>query len=80
MFNGVSGVNFGDIIATIIILGLIAIPFILVIFIYKAYKKNMKRAEERLNVEKQQAFVLQKRVDELNERVIKIENLLKEID
>lgn len=80
MFNGVAGVNFGDIIATAIILGFIIIPVILVFFIYKAYKKNTKRAEEKLNIEKQQTFTLQKRIDELNERVNKIESLLKEVD
>jgi|GEM_PF-1583285 len=80
MSNGVSGVNFGDIVATITVLGFIAIPVFLIFFIYKAYKKNTKRAEEKLNIEKQQTFILQKRVDELNERVNKIENLLKEVD
>ncbi len=58
----------------------IAIPLILVVLFYKVYKKNVMRAEEQLNLEKQQTFILQKQVDELNERVIKIENLLKEVD
>lgn len=40
----------------------------------------MKRGEERLNAEKHQTFNLQKQVDELNERVSKIESRLKEID
>lgn len=57
-----------------------AIPIILVVLFYKAYKKSVNRAEERLNLEKQQTFILQKQVNELNERVIKIENLLKEVD
>ena len=64
----------------IIALGFMAIPIILVVLFYKAYKKNVTRAEERLNIEKQQTFILQKQVDELNERLIKIENLLKEVD
>jgi uncharacterized protein YoxC len=64
----------------IIALGFMAIPIILVIFFYKAYKKNIKRSEERLNIEKQQTFNLQKQVDELNDRVGKIESLLKEVD
>ena len=58
----------------------LAIPIILVVLVYKLYKKNTKRAEERLNLEKQQTFNLQRKVDELNERVVKIENLLKEVD
>ena len=80
MSNDVSSINFGDIVATIITLGFMAIPIILVIYFYKAHKKNVKRAEERLDVEKQQTFNLQKQVDELNERVAKIESLLKEVE
>ena len=80
MSNGAVGVNLGDIVATIIILGFMVIPIILIVLLYRVYKKNAKRAEERLNVEKQQTFNLQKQVDELNERVGKIESLLKEVD
>lgn len=80
MSNGAVGVNLGDIVATIIILGFMVIPIILIVLLYRAYQKNAKRAEERLNVEKQQTFNLQKQVDELNERVGKIESLLKEVD
>jgi len=80
MSHGVSGVNIGDLVATIVMLGFMVIPIILVVLFYKAYKKNVKRAEERLKVEKQQTFNLQKQVDELNERVGKIESLLKEVD
>ena len=57
-----------------------AIPIILVVLFYRAYKKNTNRAEERLKIEKQQTFNLQKQVDELNERVGKIESLLKEVE
>ena len=77
MSNGATGVNLGDVVATIIMLGFMVIPIILVVLFYRAYKKNVKRAEERLKVEKQQTFNLQKQVDELNERVGKIESLLK---
>ena len=80
MSNDVSGVNVGDIVATIVTLGSMVVPIILVVLFYRAYKKNVKRAEERLNVEKQQTFNLQKQIDELNERVGKIESLLKEED
>mgnify|MGYP003442486899 FL=1 len=80
MSHGVSGVNVGDLVATIVMLGFMVIPIILVVLFYRAYKKNVKRAEERLKVEKQQTFNLQKQVDELNERVGKIESLLKEVD
>lgn len=80
MSNGATSVNIGDIIATIFTLGFIVIPIILVALFYRAYKKNTKRSEERLNIEKQQTFNLQKQVDELNDRVGKIEKLLKEVD
>ena len=80
MSNGVSILNIGDIVATIIMLGFLVIPILLVIFFYKAYTKNRKRAEEQLNVEKQQTIILQKQVEALNERVMKIEHLLKEED
>ena len=76
MSNVASSVNMGDIVATIFTV----IPIILVVLIYRAYKKNVKRAEERLDIEKQQTFNLQKQVDELNDRVRKIEKLLKEVD
>ena len=77
MSNGASNVN---IVATIFTLGFMVIPIIVVVLIYRAYKKNVQRAEERLNIEKQQTFNLQKQVDELNDRVRKIEKLLKEVD
>lgn len=77
MSHGATGVNIGDIVATIIILGFMVISIILVVLFYRAYKKNVKRAKDRLNVENQQIFNLQKQVDELNERVEKIESLLK---
>ncbi len=80
MSHGATGVNAGDTVATIIMLGFMVVPIFLVVLFYRAYKKNVKRAEERLNVEKQQTFNLQKQVDELNERVGKIESLLKEVD
>ncbi|MGE7024345.1 ArsR/SmtB family transcription factor [Solibacillus cecembensis] len=80
MSNGATGVNIGDIVSTIIILGFMVIPIILIVLFYKAYKKNGERAEERLSIEKQQTLNLQKQVDELNKRVGKIESLLKEVD
>ncbi len=80
MSNGATGVNIGDIVSTIIILGFMVIPIILIVLFYKAYKKNGERAEERLSIEKQQTLNLQKQVDELNKRVGKIESFLKEVD
>lgn len=80
MSNGASSVNVGDVVVTIVTLGFIAVIIIFLVLIYRAYKKNVRRAEEKLSVEKQQTFTLQKQVDDLNERVGKIENLLKEVD
>ena len=80
MSNGASSVNVGDVVVTIVTFGFIAFIIIFLVLIYRAYKKNVKRAEENLSVEKQQTFNLQKQVDDLNERVGKIENLLKEVD
>ena len=73
MSNVASSVNMGDIVATLFTLGFMVIPIILLVLIYRAYKKNVKRAEERLDIEKQQTFNLQKQVEELNDRVRKIE-------
>lgn len=78
--GGTTTINVGDIVATIVMLGFMVIPIILAVLFYKAYKSNLRRAEERLNLEKEQTFNLQKQVDDLNERVGKIERLLKEVD
>ena len=72
--SGATALNIGDILATLIMLGLMALPFILVIFLYKSFKKNANRAEERFSDEKQEILNLQKQIDELNERLGKIEN------
>lgn len=80
MSNEVSGFNVGDIVATIVTLGFMIVPIILIVLFYKAYQKNGKRAEERLAAEKQQTFNLQIQVNELQERVAKIEKSLKEVE
>ncbi|MBD8036928.1 hypothetical protein H9635_09240 [Solibacillus sp. A46] len=72
--SGATVLNIGDILATLIMLGVMALPFILVIFFYKSYKKNANRAAKRSSAEKQEILNLQKQIDELNERISKIEN------
>ena len=72
--SGATALNIGDIMATLIMLGFMALPIILVIFLYKSYKKNVNRAEERFSDEKQGILHLQKQIDELKERVGKMEN------
>lgn len=70
----------GDMFFTAIMFGILLIPIILIIFALVAYKKSMKRAEEKLKIEKQQTFTLQNQVTNLTTRVEKLENLLREVD
>lgn len=70
----------GDMFFTAIMFGILLIPIILIIFALVAYKKSMKRAEEKLKIEKQQTFTLQNQVTDLTTRVEKLENLLREVD
>lgn len=69
--------NFGDIVATILILG---IPTTLIFFIIKAFKRDKERANERLGLEKENAVMLQKRINELNDRLVVVEEKLKEAE
>lgn len=70
----------GDAVFTAIMFGILLIPIILIIFALIAYKKSMKRAEEKLKIEKQQTFTLQNQVTDLTTRVEKLENVLREVD
>lgn len=72
--------NMGDMFFIAIMFGILLIPIILIIFALVAYKKSMKRAEEKLKIEKQQTFTLQNQVTNLTTRVEKLENLLREVD
>lgn len=56
------------------------IPIILILTVFKYFKRAEKRADEKLELEKQSTITLQKRVDELNTRLITIEKLLKEVE
>ena len=69
--------NIGDIIFTIIAF---VVPAIIIFLVYKAFKRNEKRATERLELEKETTVRLQKRVDELNDRVVVIEKMLREVE
>lgn len=67
------------------LLGLVSIVFLIIplaiiYFAIKYMKRMEKRSEEKLLVEKQSTITLQKRVDELNERLVIIENILKEVE
>ena len=72
--------NVGDIIFTIISLGIMVLLIMLIYKIYKSFKRNEKRASERLELEKETTVRLQKRVDELDERVVVIEKMLREVE
>lgn len=69
--------NVGDTVFTIF--GLI-IPALIIYFIYKTFKRNEKRAAERLELEKETTVILQKRIEDLNDRVVVIEKMLKEVE
>ncbi|WP_432356072.1 hypothetical protein [Sporosarcina sp. A2] len=56
------------------------IPIILIYLVFKYFKRAEKRADEKLELEKQNTINLQNRLDELNTRVITIEKMLKEVD
>lgn len=70
----------GDVIATIFMLVYIIVLVVLIGIVFSVYKKNKGRAEEQSNIAQQQTINLQKQVDDLNERVSKIESLLKKND
>lgn len=78
--QSVTSFNIGDIIGTMIMLGISIIPIIILFLLYRAYKRNVQRAEQRLQLEKQQTLHLQQQVDSLQARVANIELLLKEVD
>ncbi|MBU8880903.1 hypothetical protein BGM26_18290 [Bacillus sp. FJAT-29790] len=68
------------------ILGLVTllVPIALVVFviyfIFKTIKGYEKRANEKLMLERENTLTLQKRVDDLNERLVNIEKMLKEVE
>lgn len=58
----------------------LAIPIILIYVVFKYFKRAEKRADEKLHLEKQTTIQLQKSVDNLNERLIVVEKMLKEVE
>lgn len=73
--------NLGDIAATIFLLGFsVIIPAIIIFIIYKIIKRSEKRANERLSLERENTVLLKKQIDDLNERVIVIEKMLREVE
>lgn len=76
---GVTKFTIVDLIATIITLGLAVTPvlLILILMIYKAYKRSEKRAQEKIEIETQNTLILQKRLEDINNRLHEIEKTIK---
>lgn len=72
--------NFGDIVATIILLGLMAAIVFLFFKVIQAIKRDAKKAKERLEKERENTILLQKHLDDLNERVKILETKLKDLN
>ena len=58
----------------------LVIPVILIYIVFKYFKRAEKRSNEKLELDKQNTLNLQKRIDELDKRVIAIEKILKEVE
>ncbi|MGE7690961.1 hypothetical protein ACQKMI_17310 [Lysinibacillus sp. NPDC097214] len=67
---------FSNIVGFFLVISLYILPFVIIIKIYYAFKKNEKRKDEMLEFEKQNAILLQKRMDEMNTRLSDIEKKL----
>lgn len=53
---------------------------IAVVFVVKTVKRFEKRADERLAIERENSNMLQERLKEMDNRLIDIERLLKEVE
>ncbi|ANU13044.1 hypothetical protein B481_0371 [Planococcus halocryophilus Or1] len=75
-----SFINIGDVIASVFIFGII---LIIVAVLYKLIKKTFKQLDkesiEKLTLE-QENSILQSQIGELNERLIALEEKVKELD
>ncbi|MEC2054249.1 hypothetical protein I6J18_00125 (plasmid) [Peribacillus psychrosaccharolyticus] len=70
----------GDIIFAIFTYLPLIIGIFIIIFIVLTVKKNGRRADERLKIERENMSVQQKKIDEMNQRLINIEKILKEVE
>lgn len=72
--------------ATVSIMGIVfsLIPIVffslVIYFVFKTIKGYEKRANEKLILERENTISLQKRVDDLNERIVVIEKMLEEVE
>ncbi|MGE7922536.1 hypothetical protein ACQKND_05070 [Viridibacillus arvi] len=58
----------------------ILIAIIVMMFVIYTVKKYNRRADERLQIERENLQVQQKMITEMNERIINIEKMLKEVE
>lgn len=72
--------NYGDIIFTIFIVGTVIMLILIFFRVLKTFKRNEKRVNERLELEKETTVILQKRIDNLNDRVVVIEKILEKVE
>lgn len=69
---------------SILSLIMLLLPLLVIVavgyYIVKTVKGFERRADEKLALERENNEIMQKRIDELNERLVVIEKLLKEVE
>lgn len=78
--NETTSFNLGDITATIVLLGFSLFIIAVIVFIVRKIKRNEKRADGRLSIELENNLLLQKRIDDLDDRVVALEKMLREVE
>ncbi|GGG72908.1 hypothetical protein [Paenibacillus radicis (ex Gao et al. 2016)] len=58
----------------------VAVAILVIYFIVSTIKGFEKRANEKLLIERENTLILQRRVADLEGRLLKVETLLKEVD
>ncbi len=53
---------------------------VIIIFVIRIIRRMERRSEERLKLEKENAAMLREQIQDLNIRLTRIENILKEVD
>ncbi|MGE7943109.1 hypothetical protein ACQKNB_13565 [Lysinibacillus xylanilyticus] len=71
---------FSNIVGFFLVISLYILPFVIIIKIYYVFKRHEKRKDEMFEIEKQNAILLKKRIDEMSNRLSDIEKNLKEVD
>lgn len=58
----------------------VLIFILLILFVVRAVHRMERRAEERLKLDKENAALQQKQIQDVNDRLTRIETILKEVD